>query len=130
SDRIARRALMLCGDLARMAEIALTSGEQGLLDVGFEIFRPIFPMLASTGTSVAEAMSSFEYSCVEWKLDGIRVQIHRREGEVRIYTRNLNEITAELPGIVEAVLRLPVMQAVLDGEALWMGAGGPAAFQE
>jgi DNA ligase-1 len=130
SGEIARRALMLSGDLTRMAEIAMTSGEEGLQDIGFEIFRPILPMLASTGTSVAEAVSSFERASVEWKLDGIRIQIHRREGEVRIYTRNLNEITVALPGIVDAVLRLPVMQAVLDGEALWMGDDGPAAFQD
>jgi DNA ligase 1 len=129
SGEAARRVLMLSGDLARMAEIAMTSGEEGLRDIGFEIFRPILPMLASTGTSVADAVSSFERASVEWKLDGIRVQIHRREGEVRIYTRNLNQITAALPGIVDAVLRLPVRQAVLDGEALWMGDDGPAAFQ-
>jgi ATP-dependent DNA ligase I len=67
---------------------------------------------------------------VEWKLDGIRIQIHRRGEEVRIYTRNLNEITQALPGIVDAVRRLPVEQAVLDGEALWMGDDGPAAFQD
>ncbi len=129
SGAIARRALMLGGDLPRMAQIAMTSGEEGLRDVGFEIFRPILPMLASTGPSVAEAVSGFERASVEWKLDGIRVQIHRREEEVRIYTRNLNEITAALPGIVDAVLRLPVRQAVLDGEALWMRDDGPAAFQ-
>jgi DNA ligase 1 len=129
SGEIARRALMLSGDLTRMAEIAMTSGEEGLKDVGFEIFRPILPMLASTSTSVAEAVSNFERASVEWKLDGIRIQIHRREGEVRIYTRNLNEIAAA-PGIVDAVLRLPVTQAVLDGEALWMGDDGPAAFQQ
>jgi DNA ligase-1 len=129
SGEIARRALMLSGDLPRMAEIAMTSGEEGLQAVGFEIFRPIHPMLASTSTSVAEALAGYERASVEWKLDGIRVQIHRREREVRIYTRNLNEITATLPGIVDAVLRLPVRQAVLDGEALWMGEDGPAAFQ-
>ena len=72
-------------------------------------------MLACTSTSVAEAVSSFECASVEWKLDGIRIQIHRRGSEVRIYTRNLNEITTELPGIIEAVRRLPVAQAVLDG---------------
>src|SRR5207248_8084808 len=55
---------------------------------------------------------------------------HRRGGEVRIYTRNLNEITLALPGIVNAVLRLPVIQAVLDGEALWMDGDHPAAFQD
>ncbi|HTP21578.1 MAG TPA: ATP-dependent DNA ligase [Solirubrobacteraceae bacterium] len=127
---IARRALMLSGDLSRMARIAMTDGEEGLRQVGFEIFRPILPMLASTGAGVTAAMSGFERSSVEWKLDGIRIQIHRRDDEVRIYTRNLNDITATLPGIVEAALGLPVRQAVLDGEALWMRDGGPAAFQD
>jgi DNA ligase-1 len=127
---IARRALMLSGDLPRMAEIAMTDGEEGLRNVGFEIFRPILPMLASTSPNVAEAVSGFERSSVEWKLDGIRIQIHRRESEVRVYTRNLNEITPALPGIVAAVLRLPVRHAVLDGEAVWMSDGGPAAFQD
>jgi DNA ligase 1 len=127
---IARRALMLSGDLTRTAQIAMTEGEEGLREVGFEIFRPIYPMLASTAESVGEALASFERSSVEWKLDGIRIQIHRRGEDVRIYTRNLNEITETLPGIVEAVRRLPVAQAVLDGEALWMSEDGPAAFQD
>jgi DNA ligase 1 len=127
---IARRALMLSGDLTSMAEIAMTRGEAGLREVGFEIFRPILPMLASTSASVADAVSDFGRSSVEWKLDGIRIQIHRRDHEVRIYTRNLNEITSELPGIVDAVLRLPVSAAVLDGEALWMSDEGPGSFQQ
>ena len=127
---LARRVLMLSGDLTRTAEIAMTSGEEGLRDVGFELFRPIFPMLASTAETVRDAVRSFERASVEWKLDGIRIQIHRRGDDVRIYTRNLNEITDALPGIADAVRRLPLEQAVLDGEALWMGEEGPAAFQD
>jgi DNA ligase 1 len=130
SGEIARRALMLSGDLTRTAEIAMTRGEEGLRDVGFEIFRPIFPMLASTAESVSEAIAAFERASVEWKLDGIRIQIHRRGDDVRIYTRNLNEITHALPGIVAAVRRLDVTQVVFDGEALWMSDGGPAPFQD
>jgi DNA ligase-1 len=126
----ARRALMLSGDLPRTAEIALTEGEEGLRAVGFELFRPILPMLASSAETVEEAVGAFELASVEWKLDGIRIQIHRRGDEVRIYTRNLNDITYALPGIVAAVRRLPVQQAVLDGEALWLGEDGPAAFQD
>jgi DNA ligase-1 len=80
----ARRALMLSGDLTRMAQVAMTEGEAGLRAIGFEIFRPILPMLASTGADVADAMSGFELSSVEWKLDGIRIQIHRRDHDVRI----------------------------------------------
>jgi DNA ligase-1 len=114
---IARRALMLSGNLPRTAELALTEGEEGLRSVGFELFRPVLPMLASSAESVADALAGFERASVEWKLDGIRIQIHRRDDEVRIYTRNLNDITRALPGIVDVVLRLPVRQVVLDGEA-------------
>jgi ATP-dependent DNA ligase I len=127
---LVRRAVMLSGDLTHTAEIALTTGEPGLRGVGFEIFRPVYPMLASTAESVRDAIAAFERASVEWKLDGIRIQIHRRYEDVRIYTRNLNDITQALPGIVAAVRRLPVKEAVLDGEALWMGEDGPAAFQD
>jgi DNA ligase-1 len=130
SAQLTRRTLMLSGNLTRTAEIAMSGGEEGLRAVGFELFRPIFPMLASTAESVADAVSSFDRASVEWKLDGIRIQVHRRGDEVRIYTRNLNEITHALPGIVEAARRLEVEQAVLDGEAIWMGDHGPAAFQD
>ena len=130
SGELARRALMLTGDLPRTAEIALTNGEEGLRAVGFELFRPVLPMLAGTASSVGEAVAGFERASVEWKLDGIRIQIHRRGPDVRVFTRNLNDITHALPGIVEAARRLPVQAAVLDGEAIWMGDDGPAAFQD
>ena len=81
-------------------------------------------MLASTAESVVEAVAGFDRASVEWKLDGIRIQIHRRDDDVRIFTRNLNDITDALEGIADAVRRLSVRQAVLDGEALWMGEDG------
>jgi DNA ligase-1 len=127
---LVRRALMLSGDLPRTAEIAIAAGEEGLRAVGFEIFRPILPMLASTAPGVPEAVGDLGRSSVEWKLDGIRIQVHRRDQEIRIYTRNLNDITDALPGIVSAARALPVSEAVFDGEALWMGERGPAAFQD
>ena len=127
---IVRRALMLSGDLSGTAARAMSAGEKGLRDVGFEIFRPILPMLASSAESVAEAVAGFGRASIEWKLDGIRIQIHRRDDEVRIFTRNLNDITDALGGIADAVRRLPVREAVLDGEALWMKEDGPGAFQE
>jgi DNA ligase-1 len=122
---LARRALMLSGDLPGTAELALTEGEEGLRAVGFEIFRPIQPMLASTAETVADAVAGFERASVEWKLDGIRIQIHRSGDDVRVYTRNLNDITLTVPRTVEAALQLPIEQAVLDGEALWLTEASP-----
>src|SRR5262249_33510684 len=112
------------------AGAALTGGSAGWREVGLGLFRRFLPMLGSPGAKIAEAVGGFALASVEWKLDGIRIQIHRRGEEVRIYTRNLNDITYALPGIVEAVRALPVRQAVLDGEAIWIGDEGPAALQE
>ena len=122
---LARRALMLSGDLPGTAQLALAEGEEGLRGVGFRIFQPVLPMLASTAESVENALEGFERGSVEWKLDGIRIQIHRRGDEVRVYTRNLNDITLTVPRTVEAALGLPVEQAVLDGEALWLDKESP-----
>jgi DNA ligase-1 len=115
---VVRRALMLSGDLCRTAHLALTGGEDALGDVGFELFRPVLPMLASTAASAGEALEGLDLASVEWKLDGIRVQIHRRGDEVRVYTRNLNDITGATPDIVEAVASIDARALVLDGEAL------------
>ncbi len=128
---LTRRALMLSGDLTETAYVALTKGEDGLREVGFEIFRPVLPMLASTAESVGVALADFEEASVEWKLDGIRIQVHRRGDDVRIYTRNLNDITEGLPGIVRAMRSIDAQQAVFDGEALgFFDDETPLTFQE
>ncbi len=113
-----RRALMLSGDLGAVAEIALSEGSAGLEAVGLEVLRPIRPMLATTAVSVAEAVSELGRASVEWKLDGIRIQAHRRDGIVKIWTRNLNEVTDRLGEVVEIVRSFPVRAAVLDGEVV------------
>jgi len=126
---LVRRAAMLAGDLPAVAEQALAGGEEALCDIGLRVLTPVQPMLAATAASVAEAVGACGRSSVEWKLDGARVQAHRSGDEVRLFTRNLNDITARLPRIVEVIRGLPVDAVVLDGEALW-GEERPAAFQD
>ena len=75
-------------------------------------------MLASTAADVGEALGALGECSVEWKLDGARIQVHRDHDEVRIWTRNLNEITSRLPAIVEIVSAFPAERLVLDGEVL------------
>ena len=103
---VVRRATMLAGDLPRVAALALAEGEASLAAVGLEVLRPVLPMLASTADDMASAIEAVGRSSVEWKLDGARVQAHRRGDEVRLFTRNLNDVTDRLPGVVEAVRSL------------------------
>jgi DNA ligase-1 len=126
-----RRAMMLSGDLAGTAAIALTEGVDGLSAVHLAVLRPVQPMLAATATDLAEAMASTGEASVEWKLDGARVQVHRHGDQVRIFTRNLNEVTDRLGGVVAAARALPAEHFVLDGEVLHHDdTDRPQAFQE
>jgi DNA ligase-1 len=123
-----RRAAMLLGELGEAARLAITG--QGL-DVGLTPLTAVQPMLAGTSASVTDAITELGLASVEWKLDGIRVQAHKRGDEVRLFSRGLNDITAGLPGVVELVRRLPVGSVVLDGEALGVDDDGqPRIFQE
>lgn len=126
-----RRALMLSGDLGETAEIAFGGGEEGMAGVGLEVLRPIKPMLAATADDVASALEETGAASVEWKLDGARIQAHRSGADVRVFTRNLNDITERLPEVVSVVGGLPAEQLVLDGETLTLGEDGrPRAFQD
>ncbi|HEU5449436.1 MAG TPA: ATP-dependent DNA ligase [Acidimicrobiia bacterium] len=115
---VVRRACMLAGDLGHAAAIALSEGRAGLEAVGLEVLRPIGPMLASTAPDVAAAIKDLGLASVEWKLDGIRLQIHKQGDDVRIFTRNLNDITDRMPEVVEVIRGLAAEQLVLDGEGL------------
>ena len=119
-----RRAMMLAGDLTAVAKGELSSFK-------VQLFRPIKPMLAKTATDVEEALAELGPASFEYKLDGIRIQVHKKASEVRIYSRTLNDITAELPTVVDNSRILEITEAILDGEAIVLSAEKrPVRFQE
>jgi ATP-dependent DNA ligase I len=125
-----RRACMLSGDLGAMAAAALSGGAEALGVVGLEVGRPIQPMLAAPGEDVGAALEKTGPAAIEYKLDGARLQVHRRGDEVRAFTRSLDDITVRVPEVVQAVLALPARELVLDGEAIALRPDGrPHPFQ-
>ena len=125
-----RRALMLSGSMGAVAETALAEGSAGLGKFGLQVGRPIGPMLASSAATIEDALARISPAAVEWKMDGIRVQAHIRDGTVRLFTRRLDEITDRLPEVTGALAGLPVRDAVLDGEVIALREDGrPHPFQ-
>lgn len=125
-----RRAAMRAGDLPAVARAALIDGETGLARFSIELNRPVLPMLAQPAEDVSDALSRLGTAALEWKLDGARVQVHKADDEVRVFTRSLNEVTGSVPEIVTAVHALPARELILDGEAIALAAGGaPQPFQ-
>jgi DNA ligase 1 len=130
AEPLLRRALMLAGDLGLVARIARERGDAGLGEFRLQLFRPLQPMLAQTAADGAEALAKLQRALLEWKLDGARVQLHREGGDVRVFTRQLNDVTAAVPELVDAALRLPARAFVLDGEAIaLLPSGKPQPFQ-
>ena len=119
-----RRAMMLAGNLGAVAKGDLKT-------FAIELFRPIKPMLAKTADDVDEALAELGPASFEYKLDGIRIQVHKSADKVRIYSRTLNDITAELPAVVDISTILDMKEAILDGEAVVLTADKrPVRFQE
>jgi DNA ligase 1 len=126
-----RRAAMYSGNLGRVAAAAFAEGNEALAGFQLALFSPVAPMLAQTAADVSAALHELGGEAIfEWKMDGARIQAHKRGSEVRIYTRGLNDVSAAVPEIVEAVQALPASCVVLDGEAIAFDAAGrPRPFQ-
>lgn len=133
--KVVRRAHMLRGDLRAVATVALAEGRRALESIGLEVLQPIQPMLAQSAESAADAWERAigeEWAvAVEWKLDGARIQVHKSGGEIRAFTRNLNEMTDRVPDVVEIVGALAASSLILDGEVIRLRDDGrPRPFQD
>jgi DNA ligase 1 len=130
-----RRAHQLSGSLPAAASAALGAADPAaaaaaLREVRLQVGRAIRPMLAASAPTVADALARISPAAVDWKIDGIRVQVHRRGSEVAVFTRTLDDITGRVPEIVSAARTLAADTAVLDGEAVALRPDGhPRPFQ-
>ena len=143
-----RRALMLGGSLPAVAEAALSAASAARRDQAaahepadsaapaaalaalrafhLQVGRPLRPMLAASAPTIAAAFDRVAPAAAEWKIDGIRIQVHRQGPVVRVFTRTLDDITARLPEITQAALASPAEALVLDGEAIALDPEGRA----
>jgi DNA ligase-1 len=125
-----RRAVTLSGDPAAVAVAAIQGGEAALAAFGLRVGTPLSPMLAASAPDLARALAKTGPAAVEWKLDGVRVQVHRDGDDVAVFSRTLDDVTARLPELVAAARSWPVRSAVLDGEVIALRPDGrPEPFQ-
>jgi len=132
SLKVIQTATMLTGDIGEVAEICKDQGITGVLKIGFKIFRPIQPMLAQMAENPREALEEHGgRTAFEYKLDGARIQIHKSNGSVKIFSRRLTDVTESLPDVVQLVQNeVKAQEAILEGEVIAVGKdGSPLPFQ-
>jgi DNA ligase-1 len=119
------RAVMLTGDLG---EAALLARDDRLADARLRLFHPLRFMLASPAEDAAEIVARLGAEVwTEDKYDGIRAQLHRRADEVRLFSRDLHDVTGQFPEVAAAARGL-TWDGILDGELLAFRDGGVLPF--
>ncbi|MGH9384484.1 MAG: ATP-dependent DNA ligase [Vicinamibacterales bacterium] len=125
-----RRAAMLAGEIAEVAQVALSEGEAALSRFVLQPFQPVQPMLADSAADVSAALADLGEASFEYKLDGARIQAHKVGDDVRVFSRNLRDVTIAVPEVVDVVRAMPARAIVLDGEAIVLRPNGrPQPFQ-
>jgi len=125
-------AWFLNPDYAEIAEIAKEKGKEGLGNVKIELGKPLMVLLAEKSPSLEDAIKSFDKVALEYKYDGARFLVQKKEDKIWIFTRRLENITKAFPEVVDLCKKsLKAKECIVDGECVAMNpkTGRPMPFQ-
>ncbi|TFG56644.1 MAG: ATP-dependent DNA ligase [Methanomassiliicoccus sp.] len=128
------RAFNVSSDLGLVAEEMALHGLEGVTRIKVEVNRPLRAMLAERMSSPEDILEKLGGTCAfEYKYDGVRVQAHISRGEVRLYSRKLDDLTSQFPDVVAGLKRaFAAENAIVEGECVPvdMNTGEFLPFQE
>lgn len=130
SDTDIEHLYMRMPDIGDIYVYLMQKGRAGIREISVRLFTPVKPMLAHTADSVDDIFAEYDRFALEYKLDGVRVQVHKQRGMVKVFSRHLKDITVHFPEVVEAAQRVNADECILDGEAIGIdNYGRPLPFQ-
>ncbi|MCP8322991.1 MAG: ATP-dependent DNA ligase [Candidatus Methylarchaceae archaeon HK02M2] len=126
-----QKGFMITGDIGEVSVIAKRQGKKGLSKIEFKVFRPVRLMLAQMANDIPEVLREHGKTAFEYKLDGVRVQIHKLGEEVKIFSRRLKDVTESFPEIVNKVQKnVRAKEVIFEGEIIAVNSlGHPIPFQ-
>lgn len=112
-------AYNVSSDLGRVSKILATDGISAVSHIKIELFIPIRPMLAERVQTSEEALEKVSgKGAVEFKLDGERVQIHRKGKKVEIFSRSMENITHYYPDVAEVSRTIKLTNFIIEAEVV------------
>ena len=131
---LVENAYNVSSDLGKVSEVLATDGVNGILKFNTSLFSPIRPMLADRVKSEQEAIKKIESKlAAEYKLDGERAQIHKKNEKIIIFSRSLENITKYYPDVVEKISKsINATEGIFEAEivAVNENSGNFLPFQE
>jgi len=131
---LVERAYSISSDLGRVANVVVEQGLEGIKKFQVMVFEPIRPMLAERLASPEEILDKLGGKCAaEYKYDGERVQAHKKDDKVILYSRRLENISSQYPDAVDLIKeKIGAKEAILEAECVAMDleTGDMRPFQE
>ena len=117
---LVQEAFDVANDFAEVARIAREKGEAGLQNMSLLPGKPAKMMLYQKAKGIADAFSIVgRPAAFEQKYDGFRLQIHKFDGRIGLFTRRLEEVSAQFPDVVQRVARqVTCRDCILDAEVV------------
>ncbi len=130
-EEAVRRTLMVTGSVTDAAHALFGKETAEAPPAHIILFQPLAPMLASTADTLAETGLETHDAVVDWKVDGVRAQVHKQGTKVALYSRSGNDITGECDEITGELAALGASAAVYDGEVVLVAEDGTVrSFQD
>ena len=115
---ILERAYNLSSDLGAVAKAVAEGGLDAVKAFRIQLGRPIRCMLAERLPTPEEIIKKLGRASVEWKMDGLRMQIHKDGDNIVIFSRRLENLTEQFPDAVRlARTHIKPRQAIVECEA-------------
>ena len=106
-------------DLGTVAKLLATKGLESVKSLQITLFKPIRPMLAERVSTSEEALErTGSEAAAEYKLDGERIQVHKRKEKIELFSRRLEKITGHYPDVAEAIKSIKAEEAILEAEVV------------
>lgn len=117
---VLENAYNVSGDLGLVTRELCSNGVEAVRSIQITLFKPIRPMLAERASSIEEGLDRMDgIASAEYKLDGERVQIHKCEERVELFSRRLENITNHYPDVVQAIRKMDnLRRVILEGEII------------
>lgn len=131
--KIVEDAWFLRADYGEIARITKQKGERGLKRIKIEFGKPIIIMLGEKSPTLKEALEKYEHPILEYKYDGMRTQIHKKNDKFCIFTRRLENVTDQFPDLLKfAKEGIKANECIIEGEVIGIDpkTGNPMPFQQ
>ena len=110
----------LTTDISSVSKVAKTEGDKGLLNLKLSVGNPVKVMLFKKSESIEEGFDVVgKPAAIDYKYDGFRIQIHRSGKDIKLFTRNLENVTLQFPDIVKMIDRdVKSKEFIIDSEVI------------